>query len=1442
MKRNIISLILSLTVVLATVSLPVMTSKVQASEKIQGYCENTYMEEIHFDDVSDYTNEELFDIYAAHTLGLDSEFINYSVDYSGDHLTGYNKKLYELLKPEIKKVADGERSSARIPFSLNEIGFSFDGVKTRFSKADLGVTEILEKNEITGEYEATKAARDALNEKFWRAMGFNSNPVILALLNDCPYELYWFMKSDGTATAMGLSYYQTSEYLEVVPETVSMNLCLTVDSRFRSNPADEYSIDTSQTGAAKTTAAYAQTIVNEAASKSDYDKLLYYKNKICDLNTYNHGAADNGPGVDGLSPWQIIYVFDMNPATNVVCEGYAKAFAYLCELTHFNNSGIKVYTVTGDMIKVLGQSGGHMWNIAHMEDGKNYMVDVTNCDGDDINGYSVGYPNKLFLNGYSEKGTYAGNVYYRMNFENSSTSHMFYTYDDYTLNSYIWEELELSATNYDAGMAKERATVTTAPSGKTGLSYTGREQDLLNSDGVAVGGTLVYSTTNEGGTYSTSIPTGTNAGKYSVWYKVQGDESHLDSVPVKIEVNINKASAGLSVSSTIFNKKYKDTTFNVGATRTGNGTITYQSNNTGVATIDGAGNVTITGVGTAQITVLLSQTANYLGDSKTITINVEKKEYTDSVVFEKTYEHVSALGDQISLAQFVPTGAGTASYAIKSTTYTGANTITSTNIEGNILKYYVNKMVSYESGVTTDITVTISTDNYTNFDKVIRIKRIECSHPTDKRVTEHKTLPTCEGKGEDIKKCSLCGKVLQTGIEVAAKGHSWKSTYTVDLEPTCTVDGSKSIHCTICEATKDTKPVSALGHDFDDGVVVKAATETEKGIRRYSCQRTGCSVTNDSEIPELTHEHVWASDYTVDKEATCLEAGKKSIHCGTCDERKDITEISALGHNWSDGEVILAPTETEKGRIRYSCVRFGCDETREEELPALAHIHSWNEEYAVDKTATCTEDGSRSIHCSSCSETKDVEIIPALGHDWDDGVITKAPTYLEKGIKAYTCKNDSTHTYRVDIPTLEQIGDVVDEDLDSFTEEELASEEIRLIGISDAHYTGSAITFDIRAYKGNKLLKEGVDYSIKYSNNKNACADISAYGAPTVKFIGKGAYKYVNKEAKFAITPIDISESDKIVVSNETAVSGSAKEPAPVVTFDGKKLKKGVDYYLAYNGSYSTIGEHDVRVIGRGNFTGEIISKYKVVDDSKYQLMSKASIKGISKSLKYTGNPVVQDLSKLVVKVAGETLSSSDYTVSYVNNTEIGTASMIIKAADNSEKYAGEKIVTYKIKGTAISKAVASYDRNQLYTGKTVKPNVRMTLKDGTSLVEGTDYTISYLKNVNAGTASIIITGKGAYSGTSKKTFKIKPIEITNNNKISAVITGNPARDDRGAYTVDVEVRNDGKLLVKGVDYMLSFKNNKAPASESDEKAPTAIIKGKGNYAKTIKLTFSITE
>lgn len=206
----------------------------------------------------------------------------------------------------------------------------------------------------------------------------------------------------------------------------------------------------------------------------------------------------------------------------------------------------------------------------------------------------------------------------------------------------------------------------------------------------------------------------------------------------------------------------------------------------------------------------------------------------------------------------------------------------------------------------------------------------------------------------------------------------------------------------------------------------------------------------------------------------------------------------------------------------------------------------------------------------------------------------------------------------------------------------------------------------------------------------------------------------------------------------------------------------------------------------------------------------------------YTGyalmpDVVVKDGSKVLVK-------DIDYTVSYSNNTNVGTAS--VKIMGNGT-YEGSYTTNFKIVSCAIGQATCSRIADQTYTGDAIRPSFTVTYNNKT-LVKGTDYTISFKNNVNVGTATIIITGKGNFEGNKEITFKItKPSDISVDAIADQTYTGS-------ALKPEVVVKEGTKVLRKSVDYYVSYSDN------TNVGTATAKITGRGDYGGSCTTTFKI--
>lgn len=252
----------------------------------------------------------------------------------------------------------------------------------------------------------------------------------------------------------------------------------------------------------------------------------------------------------------------------------------------------------------------------------------------------------------------------------------------------------------------------------------------------------------------------------------------------------------------------------------------------------------------------------------------------------------------------------------------------------------------------------------------------------------------CTAGGVEQRVCSECG--FTDFRNVPPQEHQWEDDFTVDIAPSCTQSGSKSIHCSQCDAVKDVTVIDATGHTFTEWSDNVDATCTDKGQKTRAC--TVCSYTEYADTDINPDAHLWEDDYTIDKEPTCIAEGSKSVHCSRCDATKDSTAIPLADHIYGEWETIKEATCTEDGSKKHSCINCGF-----EEETVITADHVWDTKTTTDKEPTCTEEGSKSIHCTKCDEKKEVQPIPANGHDWSEWETVKASTSSENGLEKRYC-------------------------------------------------------------------------------------------------------------------------------------------------------------------------------------------------------------------------------------------------------------------------------------------------------------------------------------------------------------------------------------------------------------------------------------------------------
>ena len=229
---------------------------------------------------------------------------------------------------------------------------------------------------------------------------------------------------------------------------------------------------------------------------------------------------------------------------------------------------------------------------------------------------------------------------------------------------------------------------------------------------------------------------------------------------------------------------------------------------------------------------------------------------------------------------------------------------------------------------------------------------------------------------------------------------------------------------------------------------------------------------------------------------------------------------------------------------------------------------------------------------------------------------------------------------------------------------------------------------------------------------------------------------------KKAVTSISIPKA-------KYACTGKPIMPVVTVTAEvnGKtvKLKKNRDYIVFYDNN-TDVGTATITVEGTGAYEGTLTKTFSITKGSL------GSVTLAKKKMPYNGTaqePAVTVKAGSVVLAVGR-----DYTVTYKNNTKAGTATVTVKGKGNFKGTLTKKFTITPVKILKVTLSKTTLD----YTGKARKPIPTVTTKINGRLVtlkKNTDYTVKYENNVEPGTATVTVTGKGNYKGTIVKTFTI---------------------------------------------------------------------------------------
>ena len=375
---------------------------------------------------------------------------------------------------------------------------------------------------------------------------------------------------------------------------------------------------------------------------------------------------------------------------------------------------------------------------------------------------------------------------------------------------------------------------------------------------------------------------------------------------------------------------------------------------------------------------------------------------------------------------------------------------------------------------------------------------------------------TCDTDGVKTFTCADCGDVYTEKLE--ALGHTYGISEVV--KPTCDNDGYTKFTCSVC-GDSYSKVINATGHKYNDKIV--SASCDKSGYTLHTCENCGDTYKDNFTSP-LGHDY---TSQTV--KPACETDGEKTFTCTRCGDT--YTEvIKAKGHVYKR-TVVAAGCETD-GYTLVECMECH-DSFKEDHVSAKGHT------IVTDKAvaATCTTAGkTEGSHCSVCGKVIKAQTeIKAKGHVAGDWITDKAAAVGVKGRKHRSCTVCGAVVETADIPAL--------------SPKSISSAAVSL-SIATCSFDGKVKTPSVTVKLGSTALRNGIDYVVSYSNNKNV-------GKATVVITGKGLYAGTITRT-FVINPAK-QEIQKL----------TAKSKGFYIDYAAKGHATGYEIQYAANSSFS---------------------------------------------------------------------------------------------------------------------------------------------------------------------------------------------------------------------------------------------------------------------------------
>lgn len=391
-------------------------------------------------------------------------------------------------------------------------------------------------------------------------------------------------------------------------------------------------------------------------------------------------------------------------------------------------------------------------------------------------------------------------------------------------------------------------------------------------------------------------------------------------------------------------------------------------------------------------------------------------------------------------------------------------------------------------------------------------------------------------------------------------------------------------------------------------------------------------------------------------------------------------------------------------------------------------------------------------------------------------------------------------------------------------------------------------------------LTEDTDYTVSYSDN-NEIGTATAIVTGIKNFTGTWKIKYkivgdFNKDLTIRLLDENLTPENGTFTSAYSAVYTGSRitltgENEPRLIINGDILQAGYDYDLEYSNN-TDAGTATAKIVGKGDYKDQSVKlTYKITPKSMDGFSS-----SVSKRFTYTGSSIRPDI--LVKDENGKILSQNmDYTVSFSDNTNAGTAKYTINGKGN---YSGRLSGTFTIGKADINAPDSGYSIKAAdsvpYSGKDTKVDAELIFSKGKDsvTVNPAEYKVTYSNNSKVGTAATVtIEGRGKnLSGRLSKHFTIvknslKSVTVTLGGGTCTAPketdTANTYKSESSYSTIyngttanpKVVLKDGGRTLTPITDYVVNYIN----ASNVTDKA-TVRITGRNNYSGVLLVSFKI--